>query len=215
MKAYEGAVRPYGRFVARNYDRWYKPAEDAGLAAMRERLLDPLRGRVVEIGAGTGLNLPYFRDDVADLALVEPDELMARRLRDRVSADRPAARVVLAPAERLPFGDGSFDAAVTMFTLCTVDDLDGALAEIRRVLRPGGRLAFLEHVRADDGTALARWQDRAEPLWLRVGYGCHCNRRTLAAVAAAGFRVERLDRGDLPKALPLYRPFVTGEAVAV
>jgi ubiquinone/menaquinone biosynthesis C-methylase UbiE len=206
-------VSLYGRLVAANYDRWYEPAERAGLADMRANLLRGLSGRVVEVGAGTGLNLPYYPPEVRELVLVEPDELMIRRLRPRLAGRAPVPRVVRAAAEALPFGDESFDAAVCIFALCTVEDLGRSLAEIRRVLAPGGRLAFLEHVRAP-GLRLARLQDRMRGAWLRVGHGCHLNRRTLEVVAAAGFELGRHSSGDLPKAPVFFRPYVSGWAAA-
>jgi ubiquinone/menaquinone biosynthesis C-methylase UbiE len=206
-------VSLYGRFVARNYDRWYAPAERAGLSDMRADLLLSLEGRVLEVGGGTGLNLAHIPTSVSELVIVEPDELMIRRLRPRLAGAPIATRIVRSDAERLPFGDGTFDAAVCTFVLCTVRDLDRSLAEVRRVLRPGGRLAFLEHVESDD-PRLARLQDRMHGAWLKVGHGCHLNRRTLDALQASGFQVADVERGDLPKAPPFFRPYVSGIARA-
>ncbi len=122
-------------------------------------------------------------------------------------------RAVRAPAERLPFEDGSFDTVVSTLVLCSVGDQDEALAEVRRVLRPGGRFLFLEHVRAEDAKR-ARWQDRLNRPWRVVAMGCNANRATLARIEAAGFEVEELRHGELPKSPPLIRPMIAGRAVA-
>lgn len=205
----------YGRLFAGLYDRTMAPSESAGLTPLRRDLLADARGRVLEIGAGTGANLPHYPAAVRELVLTEPEEPMLRRLRARVPADgtpaQPPASTLAAAAEKLPFADGSFDTAVATLALCTVDDLPQALRELRRVLVPGGRLLFLEHVRSDDVRS-ARWQDRLQPVWKRIAHGCHCNRATLAAIEAASFDVERVQQGPFPKALRLVRPLVWGSA---
>ena len=116
-------------------------------------------------------------------------------------------------AEHLPFEDDSFDTAVTTLVLCTVEDPERAVSELARVLKPGGRLIFLEHVRSPD-PGLAKWQDRLHPLWVRFGHGCHCNRATLETIEASPLRVEHHRRGRIPKAPPIVRPLLTGVAVA-
>jgi ubiquinone/menaquinone biosynthesis C-methylase UbiE len=204
----------YGRIFAGMYDRMLAAAEEAGLSEQRAEVLAHARGRVLEIGAGTGLNLVHYPvQGVDELVLAEPEEPMARRLRERVAADRRDAEVVVAPAEELPFPDASFDTVVSTLVLCTVGDQPRALAELRRVLRPGGRLLFLEHVRAEDNPKRARWQDRLDPLWKHVGHGCRCNRRTLAGIEAAGFEVSEVTPGRLPKAAPIVRPAIRGVAI--
>jgi ubiquinone/menaquinone biosynthesis C-methylase UbiE len=181
-------------------------------AALRARVLAPARGRVIEIGAGTGANLPHYPPPVREILAAEPAPGMRRRLRRRTAAD-PRAHAVVARAEALPFADRTFDTAVTTLALCTVDDPDAALRELRRVLVPGGRLLFLEHVRADD-PRLARRQDRLARPWGVVAGGCRPNRDTLASIIAAGFVVQRVERGRLPGVPSLIRPLVTGVAVA-
>ncbi len=203
----------WGRTFAAVYDRALAASEHAGLAQRRQQLLGDLTGRVIEIGAGTGANLVHYPPALAQLVLLEPEEPMARRLRAKLVARPLAAEVVSAPAEAIPFADASFDAAVATLVLCTVRDQAQALAELRRVLVPGGRLVFIEHVRAED-ERLSRWQDRADPLWRRLACGCHCNRSTLAAIETAGFAVERVESGRIPKANAIVRPMIEGVAVA-
>ena len=137
---------------------------------------------------------------------------MAKQLRARVSGSTRQVSVSEAPAERLPFEDSGFDTAVATLVLCTIPDPGAALAEVARVLKPGGRLLFLEHVRAED-PGLARWQDRLEKPWRFVGDGCHCNRDTVAAIAASPLRVGEIQHDRLPKAPPIVTPLVRGSAV--
>ncbi len=203
----------YGRLFARFYDRAFAASERAGLAQQRATLLAQARGRVLELGAGTGLNLGHYDASiVTELVLTEPEEPMLRRLQPRASGNEPRARAIRAAAEELPFADASFDTVVSTLTLCTVEDPSAALNEALRVLAPGGRLLFLEHVRSGDARD-ARRQDRLAPLWRRVGHGCHPNRDTLAAITAASFEVERVDHGRFPKAPRIVEPLISGVAV--
>ena len=210
----------WGRIFALGYDRMMADTEAAGLSARRSALLAGAIGDVVEIGAGTGVNLARYPAAVRELVLVEPEAPMVARLRRRVLSGGPGgvggrveARIVEFPAEAIPLPDASFDVAVSTLVLCTVRDPAAALAELRRLLRPGGRLLFIEHVRSED-PGIARWQDRLDPLWRRFGHGCRCNRATLAAIRTAGFEVESLERGRLPKAPSLVRPMIAGVALA-
>jgi ubiquinone/menaquinone biosynthesis C-methylase UbiE len=201
----------WGRFFAAMYDRSLKATEESGLREMRRELLAGAGGRVIEIGAGTGVNLGLYPAAVGDLVVVEPDPHMARRLRSKLAGSGRAAEVVEAPAERLPFADDSFDTAVATLVLCTIPDPGAALAEAARVLKPGGHLLFVEHVRAE-GPGLARWQDRLEKPWRFLGDGCHCNRDTVAAIAASRFEIDQLERGRMPKAPPIVSPLIRGSA---
>jgi ubiquinone/menaquinone biosynthesis C-methylase UbiE len=203
-----------GRVFAALYDPLMAGTEKAGLADRRRQLLEQVRGRVLEVGGGTGANLPCYGPLVDELVLVEPEEPMARRLERKLAASNLQARIVRAPAEALPLEDGSFDFVVSTLVLCTVSDQERALAEIHRVLKPTGRLLFLEHVRSENAK-LARWQDRLAGFNRRMGHGCNCNRDTLAAITGAGFEVTRLDRDRLKKAPPIVRPLVVGVAEPV
>jgi ubiquinone/menaquinone biosynthesis C-methylase UbiE len=202
------------RFFAFVYDRVAPVADRRGTDARRAALLSRASGSVVEIGAGTGLNLRHYPDSVTEVIATEPDPHMLRRLQREAPAARVPVRLRRAPAETLPVEDASADVVVSSLVLCSVPDPATALAEARRVLRPGGRLLFLEHVRAAPGSSLERWQDRLRGLWRVVAGGCSPNRDTVAAIEAAGFDVEILDRWDEPGA-GLARPHVTGSAVRV
>jgi SAM-dependent methyltransferase len=210
-KAYDAT---WGRLFAALYDRGLKASEENGLGDMRRALLVGARGRVVEIGAGTGVNLDLYGREVEDLALVEPDPHRRARLRDRleVRGVMVPTRLVAAPAEAMPFDDATFDTAVATLVLCTVPDPSAAIAELARVLRPGGRLLFIEHVRSAD-PATARWQDRLEKPWRFLADGCHCNRDTEANLRTSALRIEAIEHGKLPKATPIVRPLVRGTAV--
>jgi ubiquinone/menaquinone biosynthesis C-methylase UbiE len=199
-----------GRFFALGYDRMLAGTEKAGLRARREALLGRASGRVLEIGAGTGANLAFY-NGVDTLVMSEPEAPMARRLKRRAAADGRAVEMVSASAEALPFEDSSFDTAVSTLVLCTVPDQARALGELHRVLKPGGRLLFIEHVRAED-TKLARLQDRINRINRVVAHGCNCNRNTLEAISAAGFAVTEVERGELKKAPPFVRPLIVGVA---
>jgi ubiquinone/menaquinone biosynthesis C-methylase UbiE len=193
----------------RFYDFLSGALDRKGFGERRDRLVAELEGDVLEVGAGTGLNIARYRRASRVVAL-EPDETYARRLRRRAAAASVPVEVVGGRAESLPFPDGSFDHVVTSLSLCSVTDLDQALGEIRRVLRPGGSLRFLEHVRGMG--RVATWQDRLTPLQRRVADGCHLNRDTERAIVRAGFRVDELEHFELPAGHPLVKPSVQGIA---
>jgi ubiquinone/menaquinone biosynthesis C-methylase UbiE len=193
------------------YDHMMAKPEKAGLSAHRESLLGSASGDVLEIGAGTGGNLSFYGDRVRSLTLTEPEKPMVRRLQKHITQRRPDAKLLRAPAEDLPFNDDSFDTVVSTLVLCTVDDQPRALREVHRVLRPGGRLLFIEHVRSEDAK-LARLQDRMLPINVRIGHGCHCNRPTLEGIRRAGFEVSRVDHDTLKHAPRFISPLIVGTA---
>jgi ubiquinone/menaquinone biosynthesis C-methylase UbiE len=182
------------------YDRLLAANEKAGLSDLRAELLDSASGRTLEIGSGTGLNLAHYPGAVTELVLTEPDPHMAKRLHGRLKEELSSVDsvdVVETSAERLPFEDASFDTVVCALVLCTVPEPRRALAEISRVLKPGGRFIYIEHVRDEDGSRRARWQDRLERPWRWIAGGCHPNRDTGRLVAAAF---------DVPEPVPIEFP---------
>ncbi|HWT91115.1 MAG TPA: class I SAM-dependent methyltransferase, partial [Solirubrobacterales bacterium] len=180
---------------------------------MRRELLSQARGRVLELGSGTGLNLELYPDSIGSLTMTEPDPHMTKQLRKRLAESDRGAEVVETGAEDLPFEDDSFDTAVVTLVLCTVPDPAAALQEIKRVLKPGGQLLFLEHVRSID-PGLAKWQDRLEGPWRFLADGCHCNRDAVSKISAAGFDLGDVERPEFPKGVPLIKPMAKGSARA-
>jgi ubiquinone/menaquinone biosynthesis C-methylase UbiE len=200
------------RLFALTYDRQLAKVEKAGLQALREKLLADTSGRVLEVGGGTGANLPFYGPAVESLTITEPEPPMLRRLERRVREQSWQAEVLRAAAEDLPFDGDTFDVAVSTLVLCGVDDQTRALRELHRVLRPGGRLIFIEHVRSDE-PGLARWQDRLNGLSRFVAC-CDCNRRTLDSIKAEGFEVADVEHTALKKVPPFVRPLIAGTARA-
>lgn len=197
------------RLFAAMYDTVGKGSEEAGMRDERRQLLAEAQGATVEIGAGTGLNLEHYPEAVTRLVLTEPDRHMRVRLGRRVEALSANAEIVDAPAEQLPFADATFDTAVVTWVLCSVSDQRAALQEVARVLKPNGRLLFLEHVRSDD-PKVAKWQDRIRPVYSLVG--CNPNRATLAAIEASPLTVEFVRHSEVPKAPKFERPMIVGTA---
>jgi SAM-dependent methyltransferase len=197
-------TRLWHEVFAAAYDAGLARAEQRGLGTARTSLLAGARGRVLELGAGTGLNVQHYPEG-ADVTFTEPDPAMAKRLRRRVE-------VVSAPAEELPFADASFDTVVATLVFCTVGDVRAALRETRRVLAPGGRLLFLEHVRAEPGTRAARWQKLLHRPWRALAAGCNCDRDFLGALAAENYTVSGLRRESWAFFPAIVRPVVIGAA---
>ena len=204
-------TRAWARTFAAVYDPFLWVGEHAGLRTHRQELVERSAGCTIEIGAGTGLNLAHYPHDLDGLVLVEPDAAMRRRLAPRLARSRLRARLVDAPAEQLPFPDGSIDTVVSTFVLCTVDAPDLALQEIARVLKPDGQLLLIEHIRSDS-PRLARWQDRLANPWRRFARGCRCNRATSELLAAFGFELEGLASASWRAMPPIVRPLVIGRA---
>lgn len=189
------------RIFAALYDRMNGAAERGFVAPRRAALLGGLTGEVLDVGAGTGANLPHLRR-ASRVVAAEPDPAMRRRLLARAGRAEAPIQVDDASAEALPYPDASFDAVVFTLVLCTVADPDRALAQARRVLRSAGRLIVLEHVRGTAGHA--RWQGRITPLWKRVGAGCHPGRDTRAAIERAGFTFVEVEQFQpMPRWIPV------------
>lgn len=200
----------WGRAFSAFYDSLLKGTEEAGLRERRREVLSKARGRTIDVGAGTGANLGLFPTE-AEVVMAEPDPHMTKRLRQKLAESGAKVELVEAGAEELPFEDSSFDTAVFTLVLCTVPDPSAALTEAARVLKPGGQVLFVEHVRAED-PGIARWQDRLETPWRVFADGCRCNRDTVANIEASPLTLDSVERGELPKSPPITKPLVWGRA---
>ncbi|MFF3573641.1 class I SAM-dependent methyltransferase [Nocardia jiangxiensis] len=202
----------WARVFATLYDPLLWWGERAGMGARRRQVLGRARGRTIELGSGTGLNLPHYPGDVEELILTEPEPAMRARLDRRVRTTQRNAKVLDASADQLPFTEESVDTVVSTLVLCTVDRPDAVLREVERVLRPGGSLLFLEHIRSKS-PRLARWQDRLEVPWRRFAEGCRCNRATLELIRASGLEVDEVQEETWQGMMvPIVRPLIIGTA---
>jgi SAM-dependent methyltransferase len=192
------------------YARTGPMCDRRGTAERRRQLLANATGRVVEVGAGTGLNFPHYPSEVTDVRAIEPDPYMFRRLVAAMNTASVPVKVRRAPVESMSIDIGSADTVVMSLVLCSVADMGVALAEARRALKHGGRLLFFEHVRAEE-PRLARWQGRLGRPWGLIAGGCHPDRDTLAAIEAQGFQVQDVERFDEPGGM-LAKPHIIGWA---
>jgi ubiquinone/menaquinone biosynthesis C-methylase UbiE len=194
---YENRILPYLLNVFMN---------TKGTREERTRSLAGVKGTVLEVGFGSGLNLPYYPDTVTKVVGVDPSQTSAHLARKRIAASAFPVEFVGLSAEKLPVTDASFDSVVSTFTLCTIPEVSGALAEMRRALKPEGRFYFVEHGHADD-PRVARWQNRLDGLEQKVFGGCHLNRDISGLITQAGFEIERLEHGYL-KGAPKFAGFL-------
>ncbi|MGN6814949.1 MAG: class I SAM-dependent methyltransferase [Solirubrobacterales bacterium] len=198
------------RFTAALYEPFLWLGERLGMAARRRELLAEARGSVLEIGAGTGLNLRHYPAGLEELVLAEPGEPMADRIDLSRAPDGVPTKLVRAPAEQLPFAEETFDTVVSTLVLCTVSNPMGAITEVARVLKPGGRLLFCEHVEAEPGWRRS-WQRRSARPWAAFADGCRCDRPTLATIESQ-LRVESVERGRWRGMPAIVKPLVWGSA---
>ena len=199
--------------IATFYDRAMRRVERRCLGQWRSELLFPLRGDVLEIGAGTGTNLQYYSQQLDRLVLSEPDPYMRRQLQARVN-EMPHNQMTITPcrAEQINHPDASFDHVVSTLVLCSVLDIDATLQGLKRLLKPNGSLILLEHVRADENSGLLRLQKGLEPIWRWCACNCHLTRPTDQLLAQVGFE-PRLEQVEMKGAPPFVRPMIKGVAV--
>jgi len=210
-KAYNAT---WGKYVfAGLYDRFLAKVEKEGLALKRAEMVAPAYGRTIELGTGTGLNLPHYPDAVTELVLTEPYPPMVSKLEEKVRDYPKRVQLTVASAEKLPFDDASFDTVVAAMILCTVRNPDVALAEIQRVLKPGGQYLFLEHVRNPD-PRIARKQDLIQMGWYWFGNECHCNRPTVETLENNGYlKIAELKQDKMPGAWEFIEAMIIGRAI--
>lgn len=194
------------------YDPAFWIGEKAGMAERRRSIVSRAKGKTLEIGAGTGLNVDYYTDEASPLVLSEPEENMANLLRKRVDESGRTAEIVRAPGELLPFEDNTFDTVVGTLVLCTVEDPEASISEVKRVLKPGGEYLLIEHVRAES-ERLARWQDRLNKPWSVLADGCNCNRSTARLLEAGGFDLAEVGGDRWRLVPPLVGPLISGLAI--
>jgi ubiquinone/menaquinone biosynthesis C-methylase UbiE len=196
------------------YDKVMAETEAACLQEWRQSLLSNLSGSVLEIGAGTGANLPFYNHKQVELTLCEPDANMRKQLMDKIDEQKLVnIKVSTDSAELISAESNSLDYVVSTLVCCSVKDVSKSLAEIKRVLKPGGKFVFLEHVAAIPGTRRRTWQNIINPLWRKIAGNCHLNRNTEQAILDAGFSIESIESESMRKAMGLVRPTVRGVAV--
>lgn len=195
------------------YDGSMQKAEERCLREWREELLSPLSGDVLEIGGGTGVNLTYYPKTIRHLTLLEPDTHMRQKLLEKISENNKENIEVLAvTAEAIPASNASYDAVVSTLVLCSVDNPDQVLTEIYRILRPQGKLIFIEHVAANNNSKRLKWQKRLEPFWKRIACGCHLTRTTENSMIRAGFKFDKITHQSMRGVPAIVRPSIKGIA---
>lgn len=199
---------------ARVYDKFMQDAETRCLQEWRSALLSNLSGVVLEIGCGTGLNLDYYPKTLDRLILLEPDANMRKKLQEKIALKNTSTIEILnCGAESIPLADASCDVVVSTLVLCSVANQKKVLAEIHRVLRPNGKLIFIEHVVATNNPVRLKWQQRLEPIWKIVTCGCHLTRPTEEAIIKAGFSFEEITKQSMRGVPPIVRPSIKGIAI--
>ncbi len=200
--------------LARFYDRGIQEAETKCLREWRISLLSNLSGTVLEIGCGTGLNLDHYPQEIQQLTLLEPDVNMRKKLQEKISLKQYSDIELLdCSAESIPRPDASCDAIVSTLVLCSVKNLNQVLSELHRILKPQGKLIFIEHVAASNNPKRLKWQRRLEPLWKKIYCGCHLARTTEEAIIQAGFSFAEITRQSMRGVLPIIRPSIKGIAI--
>ena len=201
-------------FMAKFYDKIMQEAEDKGLRDWRQLLLQNVSGDILELGCGTGANLAFYPDTINHLWLVEPHALMRKQLREKISRGKQTNIDILSDkAESLSLADESVDVVVCTLVLCSVKDLTKALAEIHRVLRPQGKLVFIEHVAATNNAKRYQWQRRLAFLWKCIAGGCHITRHTEEAIVQTGFKLIEVQRQSMRGVPAIVRPSIRGVAL--
>jgi ubiquinone/menaquinone biosynthesis C-methylase UbiE len=193
MSFYDDHVLPYLVHIS---------MRQATFAAYRTRVASAARGRVLEVGVGSGLNLPFYAEGVQRVIGLDPSRKLLSMVRRHVEGISYAIELLEGSAEAIPLDDQSVDSVVTTWTLCTIPDVRAALGEMRRVLKPSGQLLFVEHGRSPD-EKVRRWQDRLTPLWRRVGGGCHLNRPIHTLIEQSGFGIEQIETGYMKGPRPM------------
>lgn len=197
---------------ARFYDRMSGKAEERGQAEHRRLLLEGLAGRVIELGAGNGLNFPHYPETVTEVVAVEPEDYLRERAKATATRATVPVTVVAGVADHIPAEDGAFDAGIASLVLCSVPDQSRALAELYRVIRRGGELRFYEHVAARGGVGEALQRVADATVWPRMGGGCHLHRDTASAISAAGFEIESCVRFPFAPMPAVALPHIRGVA---
>ncbi len=200
--------------MAKYYDKIMQDAEAKCLQDWRKALLSHLSGDVLEIGSGTGLNLNHYPDAIEHLFLVEPDARMRAKMQEKITAkNQPKIEVLNCSAESIPLPDASCDSVVSTLVLCSVKDLKKALSEIHRILKPRGKLIFIEHVAASNNPKRLKWQLRLQPIWKIIACGCHLARQTEEAIINSGFKFEEISRQSIRGVPAIVRPSIKGVAI--
>ena len=200
--------------MAKFYDASMKKMEEACLSAWRQELLSDISGDVLEIGSGTGINLQYYSISINKLTLTEPEPHMLNILRNNINGVMEEKCILAAyPADALNFPDNSFDAVVSTLVLCSVNSANNTLSEIKRVLKPGGKFYFIEHVVAKETPSLIKWQKLFQPFWIRMCGNCHLTRDTETNITNAGFEFQSIERLKSSGGPPIVTPTIKGIAV--
>jgi ubiquinone/menaquinone biosynthesis C-methylase UbiE len=201
--------------MAQIYDKIMQKAESRCLHDWRSQLLKQVSGTVLEIGAGTGVNLDYYPDSANPIYLLEPDAAMQAKLQHKISTNNNArVKILSSNAESIPLPSASCDFVVSTLVLCSVNNPEAVLAEIHRVLKPDGKFIFIEHVAAQNNPERLKWQKRLEPLWKIIACNCHLTRNTEQDIIQAGFKLINIERGQSMRGVPgVVRPSIKGVAV--